>query len=266
MRFYARTIFAWLSLATASVSPPAGAAPETPPLAAPTETAPYVCPATQVFAARDGKTYVATFGKNAPWSGIITISFLTSTATYSVQLPISATKQVAPSDYRSSPIALTNPSDEKVEDVKVDFGEKDDVAECIDYFHLPDDLWTNPDAKKTIAELYHAQPPVSPVKVTGESDALTCKQPYRSSAIDGNAAELIYPVGAQRVGAMGRVWVKVRLTEDGTVAQATVYRSSGNYYLDASALSTASKTRYSPQIFRCEPVATYYLFVANFEP
>jgi len=258
--------FALLSLAAASVSLPAGAAPDTTPPAVPTETAPYVCPATKVFAARDRKTYVATFGKNAPWSGVMTISFLTSTATYSAQIPMSATKQVAPSDYRSSPIAFTNPSDEKVEDVKIDFGEKDAVAPCIDYFHLPDDLWTNSDAKKAIAALDPAQQPVSPVKVADERDALTCKHPYKSAAIDGDVAELVYPVAAERVGATGRVWVNVRLTEDGTVAQTTIYRSSGNYYLDASALSTASKTRYSPQIFRCEPVATYYLFVANFEP
>jgi TonB family protein len=269
MRFSARTVFALLSLAAASASltAGAGAAADPAPVAGTADTPPVViCPSTHVFAARDGNTYVATFGKNAPWTGTITVSFHTATDAYSVQIPISATKQIGASEYRSGPIAILNPSAEKFVDAKFDFGTTDDVGPCIDYFHLPDDLWTGPDAKKAFAELDPAQPPVSPVKVIGESDALTCKHSYRSAAIDGEPAELIYPLGAQQVGATGRVWVNVRLTPTGTVAKASVYRSSGNDYLDASAVRSASKTHYSPEVFRCEPVVGSYLFVANFEP
>jgi TonB family protein len=267
MRFSARTVLALLSLTAASASLPVGAAADPAPVAGIAATPPVViCPSTHVFAARGGNTYVATFRKNAPWTGTITISFHTATDAYSVQTPVSVTKQIGASDYRSGPIAILNPSAEKFVDAKIDFGTTDDVGPCIDYFHLPDDLWTGPDAKKAFAELDPAQLPMSPVKIIGESDALTCKHSYQSVAIDGEPAELIYPLGAQQVGATGRVWVDVRLTPTGTVAEASVYRSSGNDYLDASAVRSASKTRYSPEVFRCEPVVGSYLFVANFEP
>jgi TonB family protein len=266
MRFSARSIFALLSLAAASVSLRSAAAADPTPAAAPTDTTPSVCPGTDVLATRDGKTYVWTVGRSSPWAGIISISFYTATDAYNAQLPISATKQVAASDYRSDPIAILNPGAEKLVDVEIDFGVADDAGRCMDYFHLPDDLSTDPDAKKAFDDLNPAQPPVSPSKVVGESAALTCKHPYKSAAIAGDPAELFYPRSAQRAGATGRVLVKVKLTPTGSVAEASVFRSSGNDYLDASALSTATKTRYSPELFRCQPIVGYYLFAANFEP
>jgi TonB family protein len=266
MRFYARTIFGLLSLAAATVSLPASAAADPTPTAAPTEPLPSGCPGTQVLATRDGKAYVATFGRNTPWAGTISISFYTATDAYSVQLPISATKQVGASDYRSEPITILNPAADKLDDAEIDFGGTDDAGPCIDYFHLPDDLSTDPDVKKAFADVDPAQPPVSPVKVVGESAALTCKHPYKSAAVAGDPAQLFYPQSAQLSGATGRVLVKIKLTPTASVAEASIVRSSGNDYLDASALSTATKTHYSPEIFRCKPVVSYYLFAANFEP
>lgn len=266
MRFSVRPIFALLSLAAVTVSFRSAAAADPTPTAAPTDTTPSVCPETQVLATRDGKTYVATFDRSMPWAGIISISLYTAMDTYAVQLPISATKQVGASDYRSDPITILNPGAEKLVDVEIDFGVADDAGRCIDYFHLPDDLSTDTDAKKAFDELNSVPPPVSPAKVVGESATLTCKHPYKSAAIAGDPAELFYPRSAQRAGVTGRVLVKVKLTATGSVAEASIFRSSGNDYLDASALSTATKTRYSPDLFRCQPVVGYYLFAANFEP
>jgi TonB family protein len=266
MRFSARTTFALLSLSVASMSLPGRAAADPTPAAIQYETVPSDCPSTQVLATRDGKAYVATFGKSTPWAGIISISFYTAQDAYRVQLPISATKQVGASDYRSDPITILNPAAEKLDDAEIDFGQTDDAGPCIDYFHLPDDLSTDPDVKKAYADLNPAQAPVSPVKVVGESAALTCKHPYKSAAVAGDSAQLVYPRSAQIAGATGRVLVKIKLTPTASVAEASIFRSSGNSYLDASALSTATKTLYSPEIFRCQPVVSYYLFAANFEP
>jgi TonB family protein len=266
MRFSVRSVFALLPIAAACASTTDGAAADLTPSASPPPAAPYVCPGTEVMATQDGKTYVATFGRSTPWSGAVSISLYTATASYRVQFPISATKQVGASEYRSQPIAIANTSGEKLDGIEVDFGEADEAGECADHFHLPDDLTTDSDAKKALAELDPGQPPVLAVRVSGESDVPTCKTPYQSARVDGEPAKLNYPFAAQAIGATGYALIEVKLKATGAVALAKVVRSTGNDYLDAAALKAASQTRYSPDVFRCEPITSYYLFKADFEP
>jgi len=91
----------------------------------------------------------------------------------------------------------------------------------------------------------------------------TCATPYRDATVT-NAQMPDYPAIARRLGNTGTVVVIVGLSTAGAVSSASVLVSSGSPYLDAAALEAARKSRYAPQIFRCEPISGHYLFRADF--
>ena len=93
-----------------------------------------------------------------------------------------------------------------------------------------------------------------------------CPVRYRTPA----AVKLLqpeYPLaarGRQRIG--GTTLVKIQLDADDSIADATIYRSSGNTALDAEALNSARRSEYKSAIFRCHAMAGTYLFRATFNP
>ncbi len=65
----------------------------------------------------------------------------------------------------------------------------------------------------------------------------------------------------ERIG--GIVSIDVRLDATGVVRSAAVVRSPSALLNDAALLS-ATKSHFSPEIFRCRPVAAHYDFVVEF--
>jgi len=93
--------------------------------------------------------------------------------------------------------------------------------------------------------------------------ALSCAQPYQNMHLTSRVAPM-YPEGARQFGVTGRVAIQVDYTPETNAVATHVYSSSGSAALDASANTAAANSRYSPEVFRCEPQRGSYLLVVDF--
>jgi TonB family protein len=73
-----------------------------------------------------------------------------------------------------------------------------------------------------------------------------------------------FPPEAHSVNATGVVELRLDIDDAGTVAGATVVRSSGFAPLDRAALETARAAKFSPATFACRPLATTLTLTTGF--
>ena len=92
---------------------------------------------------------------------------------------------------------------------------------------------------------------------------LTCGDPYHYERLSRGATP-VYPLAAGAAGISGRATVKVTLGNDGSVVNATIYRSSGYDSLDSAAIDAAKNSSFEPETFRCVGYPGSYLFTADF--
>jgi protein TonB len=90
-----------------------------------------------------------------------------------------------------------------------------------------------------------------------------CSQPHKD-ATTTRPVEPDYPDMARQQGAVGTTQVKVSLSATGSVIDATVYKGSGNQFLDRAAIAAAKASSYSPEVEDCQRVPGVYLFRADF--
>ena len=62
----------------------------------------------------------------------------------------------------------------------------------------------------------------------------------------------------------GTAFVQVDLDETGTILDATIAKSSGEYLLDQAALQAARASTFQPELRNCKPVPGAYLYVVDF--
>jgi protein TonB len=122
----------------------------------------------------------------------------------------------------------------------------------------------NPNGNSNKGPAVPAQaPPGTPAPPT-PTPKPACAQPHLdASAI--HSVEPEYPEMAKEQGAVGVTQVEVSLTETGAVADAKVYKSSGNKLLDQAAIAAARQSTFSPEVDNCVKVAGDYLFRAQFD-
>ena len=60
--------------------------------------------------------------------------------------------------------------------------------------------------------------------------------------------------------------VVVTLSATGSVISVKLVQSSGNFAIDREAKRAARDTTYYPKIVNCKPVASQYIFDAQFQP
>ena len=75
-----------------------------------------------------------------------------------------------------------------------------------------------------------------------------------------------YPSEALSYRRPSRVIVLVNIGVDGKPKKVSVTESSGNPYIDRSALTAARLSEYAPKIEKCVPVEGTYIYRANFDP
>ncbi len=83
------------------------------------------------------------------------------------------------------------------------------------------------------------------------------------ATVDGQAYFEMPTVAAEE-GASGTTQIRLDLTASGTVANAQLFSSSGNAWLDAAALRSAHLTRFTAEVAHCTPVSGSYLYDVNF--
>jgi TonB family protein len=167
--------------------------------------------------------------------------------------------------FHSETLSFLNPASEPLEAVVITYAQKNVSDRCIEHRRIdpvstPDDE----DVKAVFAGLDSATVPIRLLKALGSGLAPSCPKPYTEARIDGHPVQPQYPAIARVTGESGLVMVRLRLNADGSVASASIYKSSGFVSLDRSAIQAASSTHYLPELFRCEPVAGAYIFRAEF--
>ena len=102
--------------------------------------------------------------------------------------------------------------------------------------------------------------------------ALPVPDPPLANCIDNakrvlpEATELAGPRGPSGVAALRdkTALVQIDLTDDGIVANASVYRSSGDSRFDLAAMWGAAASKYSGGRFHCRPAGGSYLYRADY--
>jgi protein TonB len=92
----------------------------------------------------------------------------------------------------------------------------------------------------------------------------TCAQPH----LDATTTQAVppdYPEMARQQGAAGVSLVRVQLDASGHVLKADIYKSSGNFSLDQSAIQAAKASKYRPEVNDCVPTGGQYIFHADFD-
>jgi len=224
------------------------------------------CPAIGPISSHDGRLYVTRFIAPKPYVGAADAAFYTATNEYDAHIPaLSVTTPGEPFGFRSETLSILNPATEPLEAVAVTFAQTDAPDRCIEHLHIGSGSKREDDSvKAAFAGLDPATAPIALLKVLGSGIAPSCPKPYVDARFDGQPVWPDYPDFALAAGEKGVVLVRTALNPDGSVASATIYKSSGFESLDRSALKAASSTHYLPQIFRCEPIGGEYLYNADF--
>lgn len=106
----------------------------------------------------------------------------------------------------------------------------------------------------------------SPSPTVAPTQAPACAVPFKDATVNQVSAPN-YPSSAQDAGfGSADVPVVVTLSASGSVISVKLVQSSGNFAIDREAKRAARDTTYYPKIVNCKPVASQYIFDAQFQP
>jgi TonB family protein len=101
--------------------------------------------------------------------------------------------------------------------------------------------------------------PVSPLHVSVNAPA-RCDAP---ASVDGQPF-FEMPTIAKEQGVHGTTNVKITLMSNGSLAEAELFSSSGNPWLDDAAVLSARMTSFTSEVANCEHVSGTYLYEVTF--
>ncbi len=91
-----------------------------------------------------------------------------------------------------------------------------------------------------------------------------CAEPFRSAGVK-TVVGPDYPEDAALHGAHGTTQVLLRINPDGSLAEASLFQSSGEIVLDEATLKAARETTYQSAVAYCQPIPGSYLFISTFQ-
>jgi TonB family protein len=229
------------------------------------------CPYARLAPAADGTSYVMQVFDLQTYAGAVDVTLYAGDDAYDAHIPAIAVQTRDQDDYRSETIRLARPAKTVFEAATFTFSASTATSaspspptgDCT-YHLIVDQKNPDPVLSAALGEPHPGLAPLPLLKVIGSTGALACEHRYRYARIDGHAVAPQYPLVAQEGGQTGRVFVRVALNADGSVANVSLYKSSGFTALDQAAMNAAAQTKYLPEVFRCEPIAGAYLFSASF--
>jgi len=222
------------------------------------------CPQATVGLSKDAKAYVARFFDGVPFSGSVDATFYTASASYAATIPeLDIAKSSKSGGFSSKTVSFANTVSDPIEGVALSFHGSDVGQACDQNLPLPkpsDRSWLALHAPHT------AEPGDTPLALTpaASNGSPTCADPFKvASAVKPVMPQ--YPAIASQLHQSGTALVRVDVAGDGTVANTSIFESSGYKSLDAAAVEAAAASSYSPAIFRCNPIASSYIFTAQFK-
>lgn len=90
----------------------------------------------------------------------------------------------------------------------------------------------------------------------------TCARPNAEAAVD--FALFDTPTIAMLQGVSGTTTLRIALDENGALRSASLVQSSGNVWIDRSAMSTAYTSVFNPKIQNCDRVSSAYLYQLSY--
>lgn len=118
-----------------------------------------------------------------------------------------------------------------------------------------------PDWTKTMEDLLlrAAETPPLPTPEAESVDAPECARPYV-----GAYTKLAATVSSPENTFGGSVVVNVAIADDGKLLGVRIDKSSSRKAYDRAALGATARSKFAPQIYRCNPVRGNYLFIVTF--
>ncbi|GAC1655852.1 MAG: hypothetical protein NVS9B12_07150 [Vulcanimicrobiaceae bacterium] len=92
----------------------------------------------------------------------------------------------------------------------------------------------------------------------------SCSAPYTEARTIEKYSPQVPQIAIDE-GLNGHAQVKVDLSADGKVVDASIFQSTGNTLLDRAAVEAAERTTYGPKVVDCASVPGSYLFRVDFE-
>ncbi|HET7814577.1 MAG TPA: TonB family protein [Candidatus Baltobacteraceae bacterium] len=93
-------------------------------------------------------------------------------------------------------------------------------------------------------------------------NARTCARPNAEAAVD--FALFDTPTIAMEQGVSGVTTLRISLNDTGALTGASLVQSSGNMWIDRSAMNTAYTSAFTPKIQNCSRVASAYLYQVSY--
>jgi TonB family protein len=112
------------------------------------------------------------------------------------------------------------------------------------------------------AQAFEPAHTISTLGASAGSLAAACTKPNAEAAVTDPAQPKMPP----GLTVKGSAIVAVTIAPNGSVAHASVSKSSGNARIDQAVLDAATHSKYSPKLVNCQPVEGKYLFRADFIP
>jgi TonB family protein len=102
--------------------------------------------------------------------------------------------------------------------------------------------------------------PLAPAPLGVVSATAGCAKP---ASVDGTPYWFMPAIAAEQ-GAGGIAQIEIHLSSSGKLTDRSLFASSGNPWLDAAALTSASMTRFTSEVVDCRHVGGAYLYDVEF--
>lgn len=243
-----------------------------------------------VYAMPDGKTYAIVFASKTGKTRDVHLDLYSDRSEYAaavpaldfdpVQLAAGVLPPPGPRAFKSPVVFVTLPQTDALLVASAQMGGSDPASTepCRAEHAKTESYWRiteskphvtdqgDVDRQKLLVEVFKQGVDAIPALMTiaqTSTAARACAVRYRDATATAPSAP-DYPEMARQQGAQGVVLITVELNADGSVAEVTVYKSSGNSFLDGAALAAAQRSKYRAEIFRCERIPGTYIFHADF--
>jgi TonB family protein len=230
------------------------------------------CPSTLFLGSTDSVHYIASFGAMTASTISFQITLYSEDAVYNVSLPhveIRTPVTSRSAKFRSNAIVILNPKPEPLvgatisSESTVNCSPYETNIESAEVLRSAHRYTYDPDLADLLRHLSDETGDGSDGVIPAPSQTLppACALPF-SPAKPVHIFQPMYPDAAE--GASGIAYILVTLNDSGAVTDTSVWRSSGNWALDAAARNAALRSDYAPGTFACHPRGGRYIFDAVF--
>jgi len=238
-----------------------------------------------LLAMPDGKTYAVLLNSDIKRTADVRLTVYSTEWSYTITLPAVPFARKMPDNpyplmralarFTTDPVFVTLPRADLLIAARADPGVGDAPPGCnptyaytleLDLYRFGEKFVPSAGSSaegRVIVASFNAATPKVPASVVAAQPELACAEPYAiAHTLRMTAAN--YPVDQRANGETGVVVIAVDLSPAGAIENTNIVSSTANDVLTQEALKAAKATTYAPELFRCQPVASTYLFRVGF--